>query len=388
MNQGPRENHLLDTINQLNLEQTLVMSGLFLVGFVYAAFFKNYRAALLFGLLIWLSWGLSGDLILTSFGIADSRVLSEYARLLLPLNILLFSLLPNSHAKSVPTLFFILVLVAEMVLLYLLPQQAIETLAQQYVNLIHLLPDEIELVVPSDSVLVLGIAAFIFYIRWHQTDQAMELMLSLMTCLFIAGYYEQSIYYLCIIAGAGLIMVAQLYQSHRMAFVDALTGLHNRRGLDGELKTLTKQYAIAMLDVDHFKKINDRYGHDFGDQVLKMIASRIKRLRLCKFYRYGGEEFCLVFRGRQFNNAEDACEQIRLEICDMPMVIRSRFRTSSRPKKNQQPKEKVASVKVTVSIGLVLAFAAAHADDVIKLADKALYKAKKSGRNRVVARKS
>ena len=87
-----------------------------------------------------------------------------------------------------------------------------------------------------------------------------------------------------------------LRSSHAMAYRDELTGLPGRRALNERLKMLGGNFTIAMLDVDHFKRFNDTYGHDVGDEVLKLVASRIRRVGGGgTAYRYGGEEFCIVF---------------------------------------------------------------------------------------------
>lgn len=364
------------------------MTGLFVVGFVYASFFKNTRAALLFAILIWLIIGLGGHVLFDGLAWFSSRNLSASVILLLPFNILVLSLLPDRHARSLSSLLMVILLLAEMALMLFWQDPLQTTISDLNTAIISLMPERLQDYIPSLSVILLALAAFVFFIRWHQTDAVMELMLSLMSCLFIAGYYQMSIYYLCMISGAGLIMLAQLYQSHRMAFVDALTGLSNRRGMETELRSLNRNYALAMLDIDLFKKINDRYGHDFGDQVLRMVATRARKVGRCRIFRYGGEEFCLVFRGGQFPMAEETCEQIRQAICATPIAIRSRFRTERKPKNSdKKATEKVASVKVSASIGLAMSFGQEDPERVIEIADKALYAAKKGGRNKVVARK-
>src|SRR4029077_7824091 len=81
------------------------------------------------------------------------------------------------------------------------------------------------------------------------------------------------------------------------AFVDALTGLPNRRALDEALARLSGDYALAMVDVDHFKQFNDTHGHDAGDRVLRSVAQQLRATRGGQAFRYGGEEFCLLFTG-------------------------------------------------------------------------------------------
>src|SRR3990167_5951921 len=96
-------------------------------------------------------------------------------------------------------------------------------------------------------------------------------------------------------AAAGAIMLVSLLQeSHRLAFRDELTGLPSRRALEEGLHGLGPAHAIAMVDVDHFKKFNDTHGHDIGDQVLRLVAAQLRKIGGGgKAYRYGGEEFTL-----------------------------------------------------------------------------------------------
>ncbi|RDE23036.1 GGDEF domain-containing protein [Motiliproteus coralliicola] len=178
-------------------------------------------------------------------------------------------------------------------------------------------------------------------------------------------------------------MFALLRHGHGLAYLDELTGLPGRRALNEHLKRLGRHYCLAMLDVDHFKKFNDRYGHDVGDQVLRLVAAKLSRVRLGKAYRYGGEEFCVVFPGREIEQTLEPLEEIRQTI----EQARLRLREQDRPKSNrkgrkQRGKASTAgnSVSVTISIGV----AQNHTkSDCLKAADKALYRAKSAGRNRV-----
>jgi diguanylate cyclase (GGDEF)-like protein len=185
------------------------------------------------------------------------------------------------------------------------------------------------------------------------------------------------------LAGAGALF-AVLYASYRMAFVDALSGLPNRRALDEALARLSGIYALAMADVDHFKLFNDTHGHDAGDRVLQAVAQQLGRERRGRAFRYGGEEFCLLFTGARSRDAARMCEDARARVEAMRVRIHS---APSKARHGQAIKRAEASeVKVTVSIGVALRDESTrHAADVLKAADQALYKAKAKGRNRVVA---
>ena len=141
-----------------------------------------------------------------------------------------------------------------------------------------------------------------------------------------------------------------------------------------------------MVDVDFFKKFNDRCGHDAGDEALRMVASHLKGVRGGgRAYRYGGEEFAVVFPGRGVEKSRSHLETLRQNIANARFVLRSADRPKRKPKKPSKSRGK-GSVKLTVSIGAAERTAkASTADAVLKTADKQLYRAKKAGRNRVMA---
>jgi diguanylate cyclase (GGDEF)-like protein len=185
---------------------------------------------------------------------------------------------------------------------------------------------------------------------------------------------------------AGVILIVSLLQeSHHLAFRDQLTGLPARRALEERLRTLGERYSIGMVDVDHFKQFNDTHGHDIGDQVLRLVAGRLGEVEGGIAYRYGGEEFCVLFPGVRIRDAERALEAIRDAIERYRMAVRA----SDRPKQAEQGTkrrgagmpEKVLSV--TVSIGLARPSGEQTPREVLKAADEALYRAKRAGRNRV-----
>jgi len=165
--------------------------------------------------------------------------------------------------------------------------------------------------------------------------------------------------------------------SIEMAVLDQLTGLHNRRFMDIHLARMMEQasgrnkpLALLVLDIDHFKKVNDTYGHDAGDDVLKIFAARLKNIvrgadLLC---RMGGEEFIIAMPDTSGQIATKVAERIRETIATDPFPIQKGART----------------IPVTVSIGLAERGNELVFDAVLKRADKALYRAKAEGRNRVI----
>jgi two-component system cell cycle response regulator len=165
-----------------------------------------------------------------------------------------------------------------------------------------------------------------------------------------------------------------------MAVTDALTGLHNRRYLDSHLKTLfdralarRRPLSVMMTDLDRFKSINDTFGHDGGDDVLREFAARLrKNVRgIDLACRYGGEEFVVVMPDTDAPIARMVAERIRAEIERAPFTLGADGRTA----------------KVTISIGVsTLLHGKDSIENLMKRADMALYDAKSNGRNRVVSR--
>lgn len=189
-------------------------------------------------------------------------------------------------------------------------------------------------------------------------------------------------------AAAGLIItLSVLRDSYNMAFRDELTGLASRRALNEEMAGLGRRYVVAMLDVDHFKRVNDTYGHDVGDQVLKMVAGRmISAIPDGKTYRYGGEEFTVVFNRKSAEEVILRLENLRRTVADYRLWIRGENRpaASREGKKLRTGGSGRTYVSVTVSIGVAERNDEMRTpDDVLKAADHALYRAKNKGRNRI-----
>ncbi|WP_240841430.1 diguanylate cyclase [Acidaminobacter sp. JC074] len=168
-------------------------------------------------------------------------------------------------------------------------------------------------------------------------------------------------------------LIQHLDELKELAYYDQLTGLPNRRYLDNRLDHLIEEnrvnkisFGVAIMDVDFFKKFNDNYGHDVGDEVLVMLAKVFKgALRGHDFIgRWGGEEFVAVIKDVNDENFYTALERIRL------LVERSSLRQYDPP------------LKVTISIGATLA-GDDDIDSIFKRADKLLYTSKENGRNRV-----
>ena len=169
-----------------------------------------------------------------------------------------------------------------------------------------------------------------------------------------------------------------LKEAEQHSNTDALTGLANRRSLDAFLRAeqITAMEAgtplsILLIDIDHFKQFNDGFGHQVGDQVIRLVAKVVQEnVRECDLAaRYGGEELMAILPGAALDTCFEVAERIRRRICEARLTRRTTG-------------EEISSV--TVSIGVAQFRMAELADGMIDRCDRALYQAKRAGRNRTI----
>ena len=209
------------------------------------------------------------------------------------------------------------------------------------------------------------------------------LLIALLAALTGLHFIDTSSSLALYFATAMLVMQTTIIQdSHARVYYDELTKLPARRALDEQMMRLGKHYVIAMVDIDKFKQFNDRFGHHVGDQALRFVATQLARTGgRVQVFRYGGEEFTLLFRGKTIDEVMPFIEQARERVEGTPFVVRGFNRPKDRPKVFGN-KESKSRELITVSIGI-----AERTDkqrtpqDVIKKADRNLYKAKQAGRN-------
>ena len=183
---------------------------------------------------------------------------------------------------------------------------------------------------------------------------------------------------------SGLILIWGLvHNSYLIAYIDELTELPGRRAMNEEITRLRGNYTIAMLDIDHFKKFNDTYGHDVGDQVLRMVASKIGNVNGGgKPFRYGGEEFAILFPGKDSKASFPFLSNLRETVDSTRLILRNQDRPANKPEKIPPRKIPWQEVHVTISIGVANnSDELATTEDVLKAADEALYRSKEKGRN-------
>lgn len=168
----------------------------------------------------------------------------------------------------------------------------------------------------------------------------------------------------------------ELESLRQNAMHDELTGVYNRRAFDTELAQFIGNgkkgptIHLAMMDIDHFKQFNDNFGHPVGDRVLRLVGNQLNAVARVgvSAYRYGGEEFALIFCGGTVEQAIELTETLRLSIERLVL-------------KDSRNGERLASI--TASIGLASRHAGETAADLLSRTDRALYRAKDGGRNRV-----
>ncbi|ABM62125.1 GGDEF domain-containing protein [Halorhodospira halophila] len=316
------------------------------------------------------------------------------AAILLPINILILALLDERGLLSRDGLWRCAALVLQVLLvLGLFRHQPawLEALAAT-----HFLPAAVSSWSSlPDQGLLLGVLAVAGLLSWallHPNPPHIGAFSALVTAtvgleLSLMRHGSLVLPTLLAVVALHLLLFAVLQEAHRMAFRDGLTGLPNRRAMDTLTQGLSGRYTIAMMDIDHFKAFNDTYGHEIGDQVLRRVASNIGRVGAGgRPFRYGGEEFSVVFPGRSPDEAVGALEAVRQAIADTPFRLRSADRPAddkrgSRERSGQRGEQET---RITISIGVAEPEStSASADDVVQAADQALYRAKKGGRNRL-----
>ena len=306
--------------------------------------------------------------------------------LLLPLNFVLFSWTKERGIFTRKGMIRLGILFAQLVIAYLLWTFADKSVVK--LMQFKLWPVSWDLRTSmTDTGVIIFIGSFLAlcyraYLARSSLDYG--LIASLLFIGYLLHAWNSQIVILAVSASAGVLVIALVQDAYRKAYVDELTGLPGRRSMEEYFLRLTGMYSVAMVDIDHFKHFNDRYGHDVGDQVLRMIATFLKRVeRGGKPFRYGGEEFAIVFPGREVVDVLSALDILRESIAENQFIVRSALRTEVKPEV-APARENQERLAITVSIGCAQVTDEDRIPaDVIKRADNALYEAKKSGRNRV-----
>ena len=319
-----------------------------------------------------------------SFGHDNNILLAN--SFLLPINMALFYLVKEKGIFNLGGIARIIFIILQPFTVYLLLQlqpDVFHHLSHQFIQ--HPILDNLPL--PQAAVFVYGLIILIFLAgsSFGKGGPIIRgflwaLVATLLAMLAKSNGESTTLYY----SAAGLIIIISVIETaYAMAFQDELTSLPARRALNTAMHGLGKRYAIAMLDIDFFKKFNDRYGHDVGDQVLCMVASHLNRVGGGgKPFRYGGEEFTILFPGKSREDAIPYLEKLREAIETAQFALRGKNRPKKTPRKLKKAEPQSKSVSVTISIGVADPVKGrTKPSSVLKAADQALYRAKKRGRN-------
>ncbi len=385
---------LIPYIPRLSLEQQdLVMFAPYIVtsmGLLLSVHFHRGRPFMILLMLGFFYWSSQTQFLAGQYELSIHPIFQTFI-LLIPLNMVLVTIMRERGVFSTIGRMRLLFLVIQaLAVLWLFRQHFFEFvpyIAQNYIQwpLIN------SLLVPQPALMVgalcFTVIAILVLLRQAPIDGGMlgALAAFFMACNWITTRDTLVAYNT---AGALILTMSVLRDSYNMAFRDDLTGIPSRRSLNESLHGLGRHYTVAMLDVDHFKQFNDTYGHDVGDQVLKMVARKMLAVGGGgKAYRYGGEEFTIIFSRSRIDDALPHLEELRETIADYRMALRS----EDRPKNHKQGKGSRGSragrgdgayASVTVSIGVAESGKGlSSAADVMRSADRALYKAKNRGRN-------
>ena len=237
-----------------------------------------------------------------------------------------------------------------------------------------------------------GVAVVIAIVGVARSRHAVEggiLWTTVTVAIALALAAGSSAHGIWMLAAGVIVGIALVEAAYALAYHDELTGLPSRRALNRALTELEAPYAIAIIDVDHFKNFNDQYGHDVGDQVLRMVAAKLARVVGGIAYRAGGEEFTIVFPGLTKRQAAEHVEAVRESVAGAAFVLRNYPRPQGKNASKGRGRETNSSrrLQVTVSAGVAASPGSGTIsfEEVLTKADQAMYRAKNEGRNCVVA---
>lgn len=323
------------------------------------------------------------SLVLTAS--SNREYLLQVAQILGPLNLVLFSWWSERGLFTRHGLLRLVILVVQAGVVFLLSRplagEAVTWLNRPLMNSAWL--DQSPY--PQVAMLVMACCAVALLVRFSKKPEVLEGSFCWVLLAAVIGFWRPDDFDFWVGIAAFLLTIAIIESSFRMAFNDELTGLPGRRAMNEFLLKSGSRFTFAMVDVDHFKKVNDHHGHEVGDQVLRMVATFLRRITGGgRAYRYGGEEFAVIFPNKDLERSLPHLETLRETIARSEFVVRGRKRPNRKPEDPVRKASGAARFHITVSVG------AASRDDrnttseqLIKAADQALYKAKKAGRNRV-----
>lgn len=361
------------------------------IGFLLSIKFNRSRYTFLLGFLC------CGFIASAFFADTISALWLDVLFVLLLGNTFLFSLLKDRGLFSLHGALRSSLILVQILLLIFLGQTYPQLLQSVIDTQLFTLPEPLTPILQfPDFVILLGLvlasAHLTLALLWNSSLQATFFGCQLGLIGFQGVYLGEPLVSILMLGCVSMVILSIIFDSHNMAYRDELTGLPSRRSLNHSLLNLGRRYTVAMLDIDHFKKFNDTHGHDIGDDVLKMVASRIARVSGGgKPFRYGGEEFTVLFPGKTPEQAKPHLEMLRDSIEHYKMLVRETPRKKGALDKKARARRgsksgQSKSLSVTISIGYAKRDETRKfPEQVIKAADEALYRAKKKGRNCVSA---
>ncbi len=322
--------------------------------------------------------------------------------ILVPLDFVLIALMHERGFTSESMAPFGILLFGEAIVVAVLSRSAEGNLPSPA----HLRHVATAIVLPTYALVALAATAGFFLIRFLIIRKPVEsALLWVLSAFFLSLHFatDPRLATLYSATAACILSASIIENSYLLAYHDELTALPSRRAFNDAMLRLQDPYSIAVVDIDHFKKFNDTYGHDTGDQVLRLVASNLARVTGGgRAYRCGGEEFMILFPGTQAAEVLENLEQLRrsIESAEFRMRGNDRRQTPRGPdRRNERPPRRSkkahaipelaspntsTSLSVTVSIGVAGSTKNAPGpDDILHAADKALYRAKGNGRNRI-----
>ncbi len=306
---------------------------------------------------------------------------------LLPLNLILFSMMKERGILSLDVLMRLSLIPMQVFGVALISHYPSLGFAVYLKHTFFSWPILDKILMPQPALIAFVFAAFLLLNRYIRDRGVIECgFFWVLISSFLALYGNTGQVSTIYLSTGGLVLIIAVIEiSYGRAYRDELTGLPARRALNEALYQLGGKFTGAMIDIDHFKKFNDRFGHHVGDQVLRMIASKLDNAGGGgRAFRYGGEEFVMVFPGKNLDETIPHLEQLRKEVADSGFFLRGSDRRSKEQKNEKGDKKSRGRTRVTISIGVAERNEQnSNPNQVIKAADKALYRAKNKGRNRV-----
>ncbi len=319
--------------------------------------------------------------------------------IMIPLNLVIIRLLPEKRPLSLPGCAYLFIMLIQALMLTNL--ESLFASLPQLQNVIALdvtwqrdLPIQLQTFLENGHLGLLPLmsvaVSLLVLLLCTRAPRHNDLVLITLALMFAGMFYQFATPHISVLISSFamlLLFTNLMMNNHRLAFIDELTGLPARRALLSDLDHRWGSYCLVMADIDHFKQFNDTHGHDVGDDVLRLVAQQLSQAQGGgKAYRYGGEEFTLVFPVADDLLCQSYVEELRKRIENYPLVIRNRKSRPEDHNKGQQQRNTGGcnqTLHVTLSFGVAQRRRGEGIDALFKRADLALYEAKEQGRNQV-----